>query len=109
VLPAVAVVAWWARRRVVAQREARARARAVQRALPEVVDLLALATTAGLSLPMAHPLVARYVPPPLGPALQGAHDAAGAGRPRADGLLDHLAPLGERAHALAHVLVDHLR
>ncbi len=31
------------------------------------------------------------------------------GRPRADALLDALAPFGDRAHALAHVLGDHLR
>ena len=50
------------------QRRARARARAVRRALPELVDLLVLASTAGLSLPVAHPLVAatcrlRWAPP----------------------------------------------
>jgi tight adherence protein C len=109
VLPALALLAWWTRRLLTEQRTRRAHARDVRRALPEVVDLLALASTAGLSLPMAHPLVARCAPAPLGPALDAAHEAATAGRPRADALLDHLAPLGERAHALADVLVDHLR
>jgi tight adherence protein C len=109
VLPVVVVLGWWVRRRAIAPRQGRARTRAVRRALPEVVDLLVLASSAGLSLPIAHPLVARHGPPPIGDALQAAHAATAAGRPRADALLDHLAPLGERSHALAHVLVDHLR
>lgn len=109
VLPPIALLAWWTRRRVIEQRARRSRARAVRRALPEVVDLLALACTAGLSLPLAHPLVARCAPAPLGPALDAAQQATTAGRPRAEALVDHLAPLGEHARALAHVLVDHLR
>jgi tight adherence protein C len=92
-----------------AQRRHRERSRAVRRALPELVDLLALASTAGLSLPVAHPLVAGHVPAPVGTALRAAHDATRAGRPRADALVEHLAPLGERSHALAQVLGDHLR
>jgi tight adherence protein C len=58
---------------------------------------------------MAHPLVATCAPAPLGPALDAAERATSAGRPRADALLDHLRPLGARAHALADVLSDHLR
>ena len=83
---------------------------AVRRALPDLVDLLVLATTAGLSLPVAHPLVA---PARARAGRAGARApptrAASAGRPRADALVDALAPLGERAHALADVLGDHLR
>jgi tight adherence protein C len=109
VLPPLAVLAWWTRRRATAHRAQRARAAAVRRALPDVVDLLALASTAGASLPVAHPLVARCAPAPVGAALLAADAAAAAGRPRADALLDHLMPLGERARALADVLVDHLR
>ena len=108
-LPPLVLLVWWTRRRAVARRRARSAATAVRRALPEVVDLLALSSTAGLALPMAHPLVARHAPPPLDTALGAAHAAADAGRPRADALLEHLAPLGDRARALAHVLVDHLR
>lgn len=109
VLPPVAFLAWWTRRRLAAQRALRAHAGAVRRALPEVVDLFALASTAGLSLPMAHPLVASCAPEPLRLALEDADVATAAGRPRADALLEHLSPLGERAHALGHVLADHLR
>jgi tight adherence protein C len=109
VVPPLAVLAWWTRRRAGAQRARRSQAAAVRRALPEVVDLLALASTAGASLPVAHPIVARCAPSPVGAALLAADAAAAAGRPRAEALLDHLTPLGERARALADVLVDHLR
>src|SRR5205085_11545057 len=40
---------------------------------------------------------------------RAADDATAGGRVRADALLDALGPLGDRAAALAHVLVDHLR
>ena len=53
---------------------------AVRHALPDTVHLLVLATTAGLSLPVAHPLVAGCAPAPLGPALEAA-DRAAVGRP----------------------------
>lgn len=102
-------LAWWTRRRIRAQRSLRSHARQVRAALPDLVDLLVLAASAGLSLPVAHPLVAAHTPWPVGPALARAHLAAGLGRPRADAMLEALAPLGERAHALGHVLVDHLR
>jgi len=82
---------------------------AVRAALPDLVDLLILATTAGLSLPVAHPLVAPHLPAPVGPRLADAHQAAERGRPRPDALVDALGPLGDRARALADVLVDHLR
>lgn len=108
-LPLSALLGWWAHRRLAERRQARSRAAAVRRALPEVVDLLALSSTAGLSLPVAHPLVAGYAPEPLRTPLEEAHRAAAAGRPLADALLEHLAPLGERSGAFAHVLVDHLR
>ena len=108
-LPLLVAVGWWTRRRVLARRAQLGHAAAVRRSLPEVVDLLALASTAGVSLPVAHPLVARSTPSPVGPALLAADQAAAAGRPRADALLAHLSPLGDRAQALAQVLVDHLR
>jgi tight adherence protein C len=112
VFPPLAIglpVAWWTRRRVRAHRAEQAHRRRVRHALPDLVDLLVLASSAGMSLPVAHPLVARHTPDPVGPALVAAHDATLLGRPRADALLAELAPLGDRAHALAHVLVDHLR
>jgi tight adherence protein C len=109
VLPPLVALGWWAHRRLGCRREAHARVGAVRRALPDAVDLLTLAGTAGLSLALAHRLVAEHVPAPLGPALVAADEAARAGRPRADALRDHLAPLGDRARALAQVLGDHLR
>jgi Flp pilus assembly protein TadB len=108
-IPVLVLVGWLAVRALRRRRERLGDHRAVRRALPEVVDLFALACTAGLTLPEAHPLVARRAPPPVGPALAAADAAASAGRPRADALVAHLAPLGERTHALALVLVDHLR
>jgi tight adherence protein C len=105
----LAVLAWWTRPRVRVHRAERLRRRQVRHALPDLVDLLILASSAGLSLPVAHPRVALHVPAPVGPALAAAHEATVGGRPRADAVLAELAPLGERAHALAQVLVDHLR
>lgn len=98
-----------ARRHLRRRRAARERERAVRAALPEAVDLLLLALGAGLSLPLAHPEVARHCSAPVGPALQAAAASTAQGVPRADALVAALAPLGDRALALAHVLVDHLR
>jgi Flp pilus assembly protein TadB len=107
---AVAVpVAGWAHRRLRHLQEQRREARRVADALPEAVDLLLLCTGAGWTLPVAHPKVARRLPPPLGPALTEAAVATDRGTPRADALLDALAPFGERARALGQVLADHLR
>lgn len=83
--------------------------RVVVDTLPDAVDLLLLATSAGRSLPIAHPLVADHLPTPVGPALQLAASEADLGRPRADALADALAPLGARAAALGAALGDHLR
>ena len=49
------------------------------------------------------------MPARLGAALQAAEAATVGGQVRADALLGALAPLGDRAAALGHVLVDHLR
>jgi tight adherence protein C len=102
-------LAWWCTRRLRAARQRAAHARAIRHALPDLVDLLQLTTTAGMTLAIAHPLVAAHVPSPVGPALLTADAEARHGRPRADALLDALTPLGDRAHALAHILGDHLR
>jgi tight adherence protein C len=103
------VVVPLARAHLAARRASRQRATAIVRALPEVVDLLLLCAGAGLSLPLAHRVVAERAPAPLGDALVRAAEAAEGGGVRADALLDALTPLGDRAAALAHVLVDHLR
>jgi tight adherence protein C len=108
-LPALAATGWWVHRRSGRQREARRRSAAVRRALPEAVDLLLLATSAGVALPIAQGLVAPHVAAPVGPALAVAHCTAARGRPRVDALVAELAPLGDHARALAQVLGDHLR
>jgi Flp pilus assembly protein TadB len=92
-----------------ARRQTRVQARALASALPEAIDLLLLCTGAGLSLPLAHPLVAARAPAPVGPALAHADRAVTGGTARADALLAALVPHGDRAASLAHVLVDHLR
>lgn len=107
---AMALIAvWWARRHLRERRQASRRADDITRALPDTVDLLILASSAGLGLPLAHPLVAALAPAPVGDALLAAEADAQLGRPRADALLASLEPLGERAHALGQVLGDHLR
>ncbi len=112
VAPAVAplvVAGAWLRARQQQLRRRRAAERAVAEALPDVVDLLLLCTSAGHSLPIAHPRVADLAPAPLGDALRAAAIEAARGRPRGDALVDALTPLGDRAHALGHALADHLR
>jgi Flp pilus assembly protein TadB len=104
-----ALVVPLARRWLRARRSRSERARALGRALPDTVDLLLLAVGAGLSVPLALPLVARRAPEPVGEALRAAEQAAAAGQPLGQSLLDELVPLGDRAAALAHVLHDHLR
>ena len=90
-------------------RARRAQARLVTRGLPDAVDLLLLGSRAGLSLPLAHALVAPRLASPVGVALALADRDAAAGRPRADAIVAALTPLGDRALALAHLLADHLR
>jgi len=97
------------RARHVAARTRHQAERAVSTDLPDVVDLLALATSAGIALPIAHPLVAGRVPGPVGEALRTAAAAAAAGEARADALVRALVPLGDGARRLADVLADHLR
>ena len=99
----------WVRVRTRRVRGHRDQERAVADGLPEAVDLLLLCCGAGIALPLAHPLVAAHLPPPIGPALQAADVGTSAGRARADALVTELACLGDRATALAHVLADHLR
>lgn len=105
VVPAAVV----GRRHLTARRAARQHARAIITGLPDAVDLLLLGVGAGLSLPLAHAVIAPRLRSPVGDALREADREAAAGRPRADALAGALAPLGDRARALAHVLVDHLR
>lgn len=55
-------------------------------ALPDAVDLFAIALGSGLTVPQALPLVAPRAPPPLGPALAEAHDRFRHGEPLARSL-----------------------
>lgn len=91
------------------RRAGRARAAALTAALPEVVDLLLVGAGAGLTLPLALPLVAERCPEPVATALARAESDVRAGRPRADATAEHLGQLGDAAAALAHLLADHLR
>lgn len=112
ILPPAAVVVPAAAAARAALRRRRAQAaerRTILRSLPDAVDLLLLGTTAGMGLALAHTEVARRLPGPVGAALGRARDQADRGQPRADALVAALAPLGERAAALGHVLADHLR
>lgn len=104
----IVTIAWFRGRYATLGRQ-RALSRAIARALPDAVDLLLLSTSAGHSLPLAHPAVALRVLPPLGDALRYAAAEADRGRPRAEALVDALAPLGDRALGLGHALADHLR
>lgn len=108
-LAALLAAGAWIRSRHRTLRARRLADRAVTDSLPEAVDLLLLATSAGLSLPLAHVLIAERIGHPLGGALRTAAIEADQGRPRADALVDALDPLGERALGLGHALADHLR
>ncbi len=108
-LAALPPVVVWTRRRTAAARCRRVEERAVASCLPDAVDLFLLCTSAGWSVPIAHPRVAERLPWPLGPALQAAAEGAERGRPRAEAIVDALTPLGDRARALGDVLADHLR
>jgi Flp pilus assembly protein TadB len=83
--------------------------RAVERSLPDAVDLLLLCTTGGMSLALSHPAVADRLAGPVGHALVEADRRAAAGTPRGDALVAALDLLGDRAGALGRVLADHLR
>lgn len=97
------------RRRLRARSAAARRRTAIGVALPDAVDLLLLCAGAGLSLPLALPLVAQRAPEPVGSALRDVEASVLAGGRRADALQVHLGSLGDPAASLAHVLVDHLR
>lgn len=90
-------------------RARRAQASRMARDVPTALDLLALCTSAGFSLPLAHRQVAERAPGDVGRALAEAAAAADRGLPRADALVSALAPLGSDARAVADLLADHLR
>lgn len=108
-LPVLLTAAVWCHARLRARAVHRRGERDIAQGLPDVVDLFLLCLGAGLSLPLAHPLVAARSPAPLASALRAADLAATGGRPRADALMEALTPLGERAALLGRTLGDHLR
>ena len=100
-----AAVVGWALPRVRARREERARLAALARDLPDVVDLLALAVGAGLTVPPALAAVARRAPGPLAAELGRALDEVRVGRRLADALDDVPARAGEATRPLVAALV----
>lgn len=94
-------------RRLRAQRDGRGHD--VERDLPDVVDLLALAVGAGIAVPAAIPTVAPHAPPSLRPALADAADALDRGQPTDDAVVELGRRWGPPARPLVHALVDHLR
>lgn len=90
-------------------RARRTREYAIRRDLPEVVDLLALAVGAGLTVPLALDAVARRAAGPVGEALGSTTAEVRAGRRLVDalGALPHR--LGEDARPLTVALVASVR
>lgn len=86
------------------RRRQRATAEAWADAVPDAVDLFALALGSGLTVPLALPVVAGRAPPPLGPALAQAGDRFGHGEPLADAL-GRVTGVGPPARPLVAILV----
>ncbi len=102
--PAVAALVW-AMPALVARRRRAAEERSLVATLPEVVDLFVLAASAGLTLALGVPAVARRSPEPLASALGRADRQAAAGRPLADCLDEVVGQLGDAVRPLVGVLV----
>jgi tight adherence protein C len=100
-----AAAAAWALPGVRAGREARQRRAAIAAGVPEVVDLLVLATGAGLSVRHAVAAVAARADGPLAPVLQRVVDEAEHGRRLADALDDVPTRAGESVRPLIGALV----
>lgn len=81
----------------------------VEQDLPDLVDLLALAVGAGLSVPAALPVVAPVAPPSLRPDLLDAVASITAGRPSDEAVATLADRWGVAARPLGHALTDHLR
>lgn len=81
----------------------------VERDLPDVVDLLALAVGAGLSVPAALPVVAPVAPATMRPDLHAVVSAMNGGRPADEAVAALAGSWGAPARPLVHALADHLR
>lgn len=99
---AIGPLALWARTR---RQRRRAVARAEDESLPEVVDLLALALGAGLTVRLAIDAVGRRAEGPVADALRAAAQAAAGERRLADALERSATGLGARAQPLLGALV----
>jgi len=82
---------------------------AVERDLPDLVDLLALAVGAGVPLPAAVPAIAPLAPPALRDDLVAAADALAGGRASDEVVVELGRRWGPPARPLVHALADHLR
>jgi tight adherence protein C len=102
-VPAAAV--GWTLPAVRARRTRRAQQGALDASLPEVVDLLVLATSAGLTIRHAVAAVAARADGPLAPLLARAVAEADQGRRLADALEDLPARAGESTRPLISVLL----
>ncbi|QGG96522.1 type II secretion system F family protein [Actinomarinicola tropica] len=101
----VAGVARTLRRR----RVARARRAALVDELPEVVDLLTLASSSGLSVPLAVATVGRHGVGEVAVALRRAHELTGRGVSLADAVAELPRQVGEEVRPLVRVLAGSLR
>jgi tight adherence protein C len=81
----------------------------VERDLPDLVDLLALAVGAGLSVPAALPVVAPVAPASLRDDLTSVVDAVAGGRPSDEAVAGLADRWGAPGRPLVHALADHLR
>lgn len=109
--PALALIAlwWWGAPKLAARRVTRMRNDEIARALPDVCDLLLLATGAGLTLSLALPLVTECCDGVVGHALAQVNATASRGTRLADALASLTSALGDGARPLAGALVDHER
>jgi tight adherence protein C len=88
-----------------ARRTERARVSALQARLPDAVDLLVVAGTAGLAPRQALALVSERGPPELRPAFAEVVARAGAGEPWSRAVERLLATVGEPARGVVHAIV----
>jgi tight adherence protein C len=81
----------------------------VARDLPDLIDLLALAVGAGLSVPAALPVVAPVAPVALRGDLRSVVAAIAGGRSSDQAVAELSARWGAPARPLVHAIADHLR
>lgn len=91
------------------RRRVRERRAALVEQLPEIVDLLTLSASAGLSIPMSIATVARHGVGEVAVALGRAHDLSSRGVALAEAVADIPRELGDEVRPLARVLSGALR